>query len=84
MLSSLLGLVDPDRLLTLVWSTPKQAIPLIYVYNKDLISLATCKDMCKDTLLAVAYQVGGLMSSRIPEHHVQRAGNTAVLQYFRM
>ena len=25
-----LGLVDPHRLLTWVWSTPKQAIPLIY------------------------------------------------------
>ena len=24
------GLVDPHRLLTRVWSTPKQAIPLIY------------------------------------------------------
>jgi hypothetical protein len=25
------GLVDPDRLLTWVWSTPKQAIPLIFM-----------------------------------------------------
>ena len=24
------GLVDPHRLLTWVWSTPKQAIPLIF------------------------------------------------------
>ena len=27
--SDKLGLVDPHRLLTWVWSTPKQAIPLI-------------------------------------------------------
>ena len=29
--SDKLGLVDPDRLLTRVWSTPKQAIPLILI-----------------------------------------------------
>ena len=28
--SDKLGLVDPHRLLTWVWSTPKQAIPLIF------------------------------------------------------
>ena len=30
LIAARLGLVDPYRLLTRVWTTPKQAIPLIY------------------------------------------------------
>ena len=35
--SARLGLVAPHRLLTWVWSTPKQAIPLIYTFPYPLI-----------------------------------------------
>jgi hypothetical protein len=58
------GLVDPHRLLTWVWSTPKHAIPLIYRSKKTnpfmlfLLFALTRRLFCAAPNDAIAKQLG--------------------------
>ena len=50
------GLVDPHRLLTWVWLTPKQAIPLIFIVNIVSIKMTCTKTVIPRTAVDINYK----------------------------